>query len=733
MPMEQKRMAQNLDVYDAGAKIQTGPGEPAWNWNIVSFNWSGPVESTQKIHMFLLSPISNSILSIVRVAGIILLLFGIGKKIVNSKNVKSIRSSIIKKAGKALLLFCGMVFLPVQASASDIPSKELLDELESRLTKEKPCNGECVAMQRGIVRVENESVTIELYLDAAMAVAYQLPGNRGSWFPEKVLMNGTVLPALSGTVDGGLEIALPQGHNKIVLTGRITTGRSEVQFPEKVNNMVAISDKWLVSGVMSGKIPGGVVKFEKAEKSSTPQAVQSKAVTSDQALPFVEVERNIRIDKEWTVTTIVRRIAPESDPVSLRIPLLQNESVISSTVIDPIGFITVYMTKDQQEFSWHSTLKMTSEIFLEVPPQEKWVEIWTLDPSPRWHVETSGLVQIKQDANINGVHQVWYPLPGEKVTIKVQKPQPVDGPTMTVQNVNVVSTPGRKTSSNTVEMTVLSSQADRLHVRFQSGSVLDGVSVDGVLQIVSLNENKLVVPLHPGTQTVSINWKTKNDLRFITRTPIIECGIGSANMNIKCTVPHDRWLLFAGGPMVGPALLFWPMLIVLLIVSIALGKLNNLPVRWYHWFLLFAGMSTVDNVGGVFVVVWFVVLAARSKISIGNKHFNLWQVGSIVLTVAAAGSLIATIPLGLLSTPDMQVMGNWSSSYALNWFDDITGTVQPHVWFISLPVWVYRLLMLCWSLWLALCLTKWIFWGWKAFSSGGLWKTKPKKIVVKQQ
>ncbi len=55
---------------------------------------------------------------------------------------------------------------------------------------------------------------------------------------------------------------------------------------------------------------------------------------------------------------------------------------------------------------------------------------------------------------------------------------------------------------------------------------------------------------------------------------------------------------------------------------------------------------------------------------------------------------------------------------------------QPEV--LSAPLWVYRVLMLLWSLWLAVSLLRWWRWGWDCLSEGGLLrgperKAKPQK------
>jgi hypothetical protein len=63
----------------------------------------------------------------------------------------------------------------------------------------------------------------------------------------------------------------------------------------------------------------------------------------------------------------------------------------------------------------------------------------------------------------------------------------------------------------------------------------------------------------------------------------------------------------------------------------------------------------------------------------------------------------------------------------LNWTQDRIATVLPRPWVVSLPVWVYRCLMLAWSLWLALSLLAWLKWGWQCYAKDGLWRKKPPK------
>ena len=80
------------------------------------------------------------------------------------------------------------------------------------------------------------------------------------------------------------------------------------------------------------------------------------------------------------------------------------------------------------------------------------------------------------------------------------------------------------------------------------------------------------------------------------------------------------------------------------------------------------------------------------------------------------------IERGLLGIPDMQIAGNHSTRFQLNWTQDRIGGIMPTPWVVSLPQWIYHLLMLVWSLWLALSLVSWLRWAWGCFSTDHLWK-----------
>ena len=151
-------------------------------------------------------------------------------------------------------------------------------------------------------------------------------------------------------------------------------------------------------------------------------------------------------------------------------------------------------------------------------------------------------------------------------------------------------------------------------------------------------------------------------------------------------------------------------------------------LKHWQWFLLLIGLSQVPVIAAVIVAGWLIVLGVRGKHTLPDRrYFNAVQLAISFLTVLSLGILFIAVQQGLLGSPDMQILGNHSSAFNLNWYQDRSSIVLPTATVISVPIMVYRILMLAWSLWLAVSLLNWWRWGWGCFSNDGLWKKTEQK------
>jgi hypothetical protein len=182
-------------------------------------------------------------------------------------------------------------------------------------------------------------------------------------------------------------------------------------------------------------------------------------------------------------------------------------------------------------------------------------------------------------------------------------------------------------------------------------------------------------------------------------------------------------VLLTGGPLLGPAVLFWGLACVIVGAAWALARLRWTPLTFVDWLLLGIGVAQASLGGAVFVAAVLLALQARARYGgrIEGARFNLIQVALALLTLAAVLVLFDAIRTGLLGTPQMRINGNGSSAYDLRWYSDRSDGTPPSAWIFSVPLWVYRTLMLAWALWLALAVVRFARWAWACFTSDRLW------------
>ena len=164
-------------------------------------------------------------------------------------------------------------------------------------------------------------------------------------------------------------------------------------------------------------------------------------------------------------------------------------------------------------------------------------------------------------------------------------------------------------------------------------------------------------------------------------------------------------------------------------------RITGTPLNTLQWALLWTGLSASEPLAAIIVVACILVLKARYSLDVDNIKawkFNLFQLLLVFLIFISISSLIFSIQQGLLGSPNMQISGNGSSSQHLNWFSDRISEIIPQATVISVPVFIYQLLMLVWSIWLAFAVTKWALWGWKSLTHQEYWKPIPLKINLRK-
>jgi hypothetical protein len=324
------------------------------------------------------------------------------------------------------------------------------------------------------------------------------------------------------------------------------------------------------------------------------------------------------------------------------------------------------------------------------------------------------------------------PLPGETLSLAITRPKPVEGDSLAFDSVSTNSSVGDRATETTLELVARSTRGGEHAISLPTGAVLLDAMRDDVSLSLAVKDGKLSLPLLPGKHNYVLHLREPRGASLRSTTPAYALGAPSANVSLELKLPEDRWVLWTWGPRMGPAVLYWAQLIVLLLAAWLLSRYAPTPLRLRHWLLLGLGFSAFAWSAFAFVVVWLILLGLRARheascVALGNRRFNILQAGLAVVTVLALCVLVSAVPTGLLGLPDMHVTGNNSSAWDLNWFADQAKDAMPPAGVFSVSLWFYKIAMLAWALWLANALIGWLRWGFDAWTSGGYWrKPEPK-------
>jgi hypothetical protein len=711
--------------YRPDENAQTGPGEPSWRWRQVQLGWQGPVRADETLRLWLSPPWLGRGLRVLQVALVALLLFGLGRALWRSgadRGDGGGRGAAASLLG--LLVPTLLVGGPAPQARADFPPPELLEQLRAELLGSPACQPGCAGLVDAHLVVDREGgFTLRLRTAAAAPLAVALPAPRG-WQADRLLGDGAPLPlARIGTVPWtGLAVGL----HDLELHGRIAGDSAAFHFPVAPQALAVSAPGWDVEGMAAGRLRGDTLNLKRE-----PAGGAEQRLLPEPAPGFVRIERRLVLDLDWQLTTTVTRMAPAQGAINLEVPLLPDERVIGDHRLTRAGDMAVTLGAEQRQFRWLSLLPPADRLRLTAPETPHWVEVWQVEASPRWHVSASGLPAVKTPQS---AHTEWRPWPGETLVLGLQRPPPVPGAAVTVERAELGQNLGARGADLRLELELRSSLGGDYRLALPVPGTLQRVEIDGVAQARPEQDGEVVLPLRPGLQRALVTWRLEQGVALRTATAPLVLPTPAANIDLTLQLPRDRWPLWLRGPDMGPAMLYWGVLVVVVAVALALGfavrRLGlSIPLAPWQWLLLGIGMSTVNSAGSLAVVAWFFALEARRRWAPPARAliYNLAQVGLILLTLIAVASLVYTIPRSLLAAPDMQVTGNGSSHLFYRWYQDRSAGELPRGAVFSLPLWAYRLAMLAWSLWLVFALLRWARWGWTCFGAGGLWRPRARR------
>lgn len=717
----------NYNRYASGSQVQAGPGVPQWRWRAHTLNWSGPVVPEQTFRMIILP---SFVMSLWRILAVALLIGVLGLMLKRDYTRRSSENKTASAAAAVLLAATATLLaqLPAPVAQAQTPSPEILEQLKQRLTKPPECAPNCVTVPRADVRYDAASLTLSLIVHANTDVALPLPGEPGGWYPEQITIDGAQTQTV-GVLDGSPAVPLTAGVHRLRLTGAMPNASSvALEFPVAPLHVTANGTGWETGGLNKNTLAGGALTLIREVRAET-SADAFDAMDVEQFPAFVTVERTLDFDLDWTVSTTVARSTPPSAPISIKVPLLSGEAINTADLNVFNGVVSVDLAPGQDVVTWTSTLERSSPVTLRAAADVPWQERWFVNTSVNWRLTHQGVPQDNRDpAAQDRWRPSFTPWPGEALELVIARPDPVEGPTLAFDGVSLMRQVGRRGSQSTLSISYRATNGGQHVITLPPEAELTGLNSDGRPLARSLDEQTLALPITPGSHNVEVSWRDNRGGGLIITTDDVDIGLTGANIESNLGIGQDRWVLWAYGPRIGPAVLYWSELAALLLAAWLLAKLTRTPLKFHHWLLLGLGFSTFFWPAFVAVIVAILAFRLReSRPPASRLAFNAGQVGLGFLFFVATLSLLTTIPFGLLGTADMGVAGNNSSSTLLRWFLDRTDGMLPAAGVITLPMWVYKGLILVWSLWLAFALMRWVPWMWRAFSKDGYWQSKAPK------
>jgi hypothetical protein len=709
--------------YDPKTRIQSGPGLPTWEWRTIQFGWNGPVEQGQRVRPILISSGVERFLGVVRVALLVVLAGGL----LGARDWS--RRWLRTRPTRAAALLVAMLALAVSANAQTVPTDKMIETLRERLLEAPDAFPHAAEIPSVSLKLDGRRLSMEVEIHAAARCAVPLPGKLPGWSPLTVTIDDTPEPALRRE-DGFLWVVLEPGIHRAHVEAQLGPENEwQWSYRLKPHRVQVDAPGWTVTGVRPSGAPEQQVIFALEKRADAqPQAAAGTAASTAYERPELQaaitVQRRVELGLIWMVHNRVVRHSSAGRAVSLSVPLLPGEDVLTSATVKQ-GAVEVRLGANETRFEWESTLPTTPSLKLEARATDSWTEFWEVTASPVWNLHFSGLTPLFESSATAELIPSWQPWPGESVTLNLSRPEAVAGPSVTIGSAKYTTELGRRQRSATLELSVRATLAQDFPIGLPAAAEVTTLTVADKAIPVRKDGAKVVVPLQALEQKVVLSWRTGASLSAHVAPDEMRLPVESVNVETIITVPEERWVLWAGGPVRGPAVRFWGILALSLLAAAVLARVPQSPLRAGAWLLLVIGLTQVPLLTALTVVGWLFALILRGRDGFQNHRpivYDFLQLGLIVLTCIALRGLFSVVGAGLLGKPEMFITGNGSSETLLKWFQPRAEAVltRPHL--LSVSMWWYRILMLLWALWLAGALIRWLGWAWQQFSRGPIFR-----------
>jgi hypothetical protein len=671
----------------------------------VHVTWDGPVRANETFRVWWLGPLGLAIWRLLTLFALGGLLIRLGARWTRAHPGTSSWSSTEPHRGTgpkarrwpATWLGAGLVLWPLLGVAQTTPDPATLAALAARLNAPPRCAPDCARWQQAAVRVEGTGVTwtLQAEADQPATLAVPQPGNG------VILDGGASQGETAVFTDAGQAVTVGAGVTTVTLHYRVSGGRWNWTLDQPGLPVTVIGTDVGVEGVQDGALSEATLTLVPA------QAVTAAAASA--VHPYVHLQRELSLTDRWRVTTTATLVGTASTPVTVVVPLLPGEKAITAPEVTAQG-VRLTVRDTQPTVRWTSEVPAVREWRWTAPNDPTVVTGWTIVASPWWQVALSGVTR-----PMTGPGEGWAvtPFPGQTVVLAAEPLKVRPGVTVAVDQATLTSTPGQRMSTQVLQMTVRAHGAQAWPLQLPENATLISVTVGepaGEPLPLTLAQGTLVLPVTDGTAVWTVTFRLPTGQGVHWATPAVGWQAPTVNARVDPGLnAGSRWVLAAQGPGVGPAFTLWSSLGLALLVAWGLSRWPGRPLSFGMWAGLAAG--TILANGWAWLVLAGFLLAMEAK---GRRSWGLK--GRWVLRVILAGWAIVAL-IVLIVTVGQGLMGNphaWTAvaNEGAVWLLPSSTGGLPAITVWSAPMWLYRGVLLLWSLWLAWAV---IGWGRRAF------------------
>lgn len=605
------------------------------------------------------------------------------------------------------LFTVGLLCLPLTAMAQ---TADQVNELSQRMTQAPSCAPQCAAVIKAQGLVEGRTLTVRLVVDVSYRSGVWLPEIEGGY------LNAVQTDQRKGVMDGS-EVLVEEGVHTIEAQYVLTQPQAVLSFKQHPLSLTAAGTQWDIQATQ-----GQWTLTRSTTQSSDVRTSEEEQDQRISDIPRVDLRvlRRVHLGQDVSMQTTVTRLGKLGEGKSF-VPLMQGERGVQEHQLQDHGRWVIVWKEGQRSFTYESRLDVQHHLVLQAMSANEGSETWHITHGPTWSLGKGNVPR----SFVSPKEHTFFPKPKETLILPLSKPQFSKGHVIRVQKVDVRTARGEKISTHQLHFDAFATQGAQLQLTLPAESQLKHVLIDQVPVALPFANSRLTVPLGTGMHQVQVEWTTLSQ-KTLDRIPTFSFDQPVSNIQWRVDYP-DRWVVWTHGERWGMSIMYWPYLVILLFLAWIASKMPWLGLSMWQALLLTLGLSLLATWALLLVAGWLALIHRRERMTQlpTQRHaFNNVQILLAFLTLLTVGVVFVQVTQGLMGASPNMFMRAPVGLDLFAWFNPSSSGLIQSPTIVSFDMWVYRILICAWALWMAKWLTQALQRALKAWTHLGHWMSE---------